>query len=70
MEIRDKPGGERKKTLAIGGLEACRVCPARKRRGGGTLAATRQVVNVEPVVSPRRPANLDPVHWYWEGEGD
>lgn len=69
MEVRDKPGGERARTLVIGGLEACHVCPVRRRLTGGEVSALRQVVNVEPVTAPRRPEHLEELHWYWEGMG-
>lgn len=71
MEVRDKPvTAEERQRLVIGQAIACWTCPARRRRTGGQVAAVRQIVNVEPVTSPRRPVSLDPVHWYWEGEGD
>lgn len=70
MEVRDKPlDAEQRRRLVIGGLEACHVCPLRKRQGGGIVAALRQIVNVEEVTAPRRPESLDPIHYYWEGEG-
>ena len=73
MHLRPADEGERRKWAdrwVIGSLDACHVCPDRKRRTGGRVSALRQVVNVEPVTAPREPESLDPVHWYWEGEGD
>lgn len=55
---------------AVGDLAACYVCPVRKRVGGGQVTALRQVVNVEPLTLARRPKSIDPIWWYWEGEGN
>jgi len=75
MYLREAPAdeGERREWAdrwVIGSSDACHVCPDRKRRTGGRVSALRQVVNIEPVTAPREPESLDPVHWYWEGEGD
>lgn len=53
----------------IGKLAACQVCPVRRRLAGGDVPAVRHVMNVEEVRSPRKPEHLDPIHWYWEGQG-
>jgi hypothetical protein len=73
MKLEDKPApGDKEGRRIIGALTACWVCPARKRNDvfGGRVAAVRQIVNIEPVTSQRRPATLDPIHWYWEGRGE
>jgi len=72
MKLEDKPapGDDKETRRVIGALTACWVCPARGRIGGGQVAAVRQIVNVEPVTSQRRPAYVEPIHWYWEGHGE
>lgn len=69
--LRDHPAvmGEPPDYWVIGKLAACQVCPVRKRLTGGEVSAVRQVVKVDEVMSPRKPENLDPIHWYWEGQG-
>ena len=71
MELRDKPDPdtEMEHRWAIGGIGACYVCPERQRVAGGTVAAVRQIVNVEDVTSPRELETLDSIHWHREGEG-
>jgi hypothetical protein len=72
MHLRDMPvpGSDEAGRRVIGEFDACYSCPVRKRRTGGQVSALRQIVNVETVTSSRSPKSLDPVHWYWEGEGD
>lgn len=68
MDLR-QPDEEQRKRWVIGALTACWVCPDRRRPGGGRVAAVRQIVNVEPVTAPRKPEDINPEHWYWEGDG-
>jgi hypothetical protein len=71
MKLEDKPApGDKVGRRIIGALSSCWVCPARERTSGGQVAAVRHIVNIEPVTSQRRPATLDPIHWYWEGRGE
>lgn len=67
MDLR-QPDAEQRKRWVIGALTACWVCPKRKRAGApGTVAAVRQIVNVEPVTAPRKPEHLGSEHWFWDG---
>lgn len=53
----------------IGAKAACWVCPVRERIGGGQVAAVRQITDITGITAPREPESLEPIHWYWEGQG-
>lgn len=53
----------------IGAKAACWVCPVRERTGGGQVAAVRQITDITGITAPREPESLEPIHWYWEGQG-
>jgi hypothetical protein len=69
MNLVDRPRQGNWRLYVIGAPAACYVCPARDRVGGGKVAATRIIVDVAEVSSVRRPESLEPIHWYWEGQG-
>lgn len=69
MKLIDTPRPGHARTYAIGAPASCWICPARQRTSGGTVAATREIVDVAEVTSVRQPEPLDPIHWYWTGMG-